>query len=200
MHTLASYTDTNGNQLTTDGSGHFYDTLSSTTPALTVAGSGTSTSPITYSYTAASGAGASYTMNFTNYTVATNFGVSGTSEYKSSAAVPLVTSIVLPDNTQYSFTYEATPGTCTPYSGTTCTTARLASITLPTGGAITYSYSGGSNNGILWSGSAATLTRTTPDGTWTYAHSESGTAWTTLITDPQSNQTNINFEGIYQTV
>jgi RHS repeat-associated protein len=46
------------------------------------------------------------------------------------------------------------------------------------------------------------LTRTTPDtgaNSWTYAHSETGTAWTTTITDPQSNKTVLNFQGTYQT-
>ncbi|MFZ0858078.1 MAG: hypothetical protein WAN10_14595, partial [Candidatus Acidiferrales bacterium] len=117
-----------------------------------------------------------------------------------------MSSIVLPDGSQYTLTYEATPstpasGACTPISGTysaNCVTARLASIQLPTGGTITYAYSGG-NNGILSDGSTATLTRTTPDGTWTYAHSESGTAWTTTVTDPQSNKRVHDFQGVYQT-
>jgi RHS repeat-associated protein len=195
-------TDRNGNQITTDGSGHFYDTLSSTTPVLTVAGSGTPSSPMTFTYTAPSGANAPYTMNYTNYTVATNFGVSGTHEYRSAAAVALVSSIVLPDGSQYAFQYEATPGTCTPYSGTTCVTARVKSVTLPTGGTITYAYSGG-NNGILPDGSTATLTRTTPDGTWTYAQVKgTGAASTTTITDPTTptaNQTVVQFQGIYET-
>ncbi len=43
------------------------------------------------------------------------------------------------------------------------------------------------------------MTRTTPDGTWIYAHSEAGTAWTTTVTDPQNNQTVLNFQGIYET-
>ncbi len=42
-------------------------------------------------------------------------------------------------------------------------------------------------------------TRTTPDGTWTYAHTESGSDWTTTITDPQNNQTAMQFQGIYET-
>jgi RHS repeat-associated protein len=197
-----SGTDRNGNQITVDSSGHFYDTLSSTTPVLTVAGSGTPSSPMTFTYTAPSGANAPYTMNYTNYTVATNFGVSGTHEYKSAAAVALVSTIVLPDGSQYAFQYEATPGTCTPYSGTTCVTARVKSVTLPTGGTITYAYSGG-NNGILPDGSTATLTRTTPDGTWTYAQVKgTGAASTTTITDPTTptaNQTVVQFQGIYET-
>lgn len=204
------YQDRNGNQITlvnVSGTSNYYDTLSSTTPVLSVAGSGTSTSPVTYTYTAPSGANAVYTVNYTNYTVATNFGVSGISEYKSSAALPLVSSIVLPDGTQYTFAYEATPstppaGACTPYAGTACVTARLSSVTLPTGGTITYAYSGG-NNGILPDGSTATLTRTTPDGIWTYAQVKgTGAASTTTITDPTTpagNQSVLQFQGIYET-
>jgi RHS repeat-associated protein len=196
--------DKNGNEITASG-GSYYDTLSSTTPVLTVAGSGTPTSPITFTYTAPSGASASYTMNFISYTVATNFGVSGITEFGKTAE-SLVSSIVLPDGTQYTFLYEATPsipssGACTPLSGTystNCVTARMASVQLPTGGTISYAYSGG-NNGILSDGTVATLQRTTPDGMWTYAHSESGMAWTTTVTDPESNQTVLNFQGIYLT-
>jgi RHS repeat-associated protein len=194
-------TDRNGNEITSNGSGNFYDTISSTTPVLTVSGSGTPSSPMKFTYTSSSGGSPYYQVNFTNYTVATNFGVSGIHEYKSSAAVALVTSIVLPDNSQYNFTYETTPGTCTPYAGTTCVTARITSIQLPTGGKIAYAYSNG-NNGILPDGSTATLTRTTPDGTWIYARTlVSGTQWQTIITDPSAaaNQTSIQFQGIYET-
>ena len=102
-----------------------------------------------------------------------------------------MTGISYPDGTSYSFTYEATPAT-------RATTRAGASVTLPTGGVISYAYSG-SNNGITCAdGSTATLTRTTPDGTWSYAHSESGTAWTTVQTDPQGNVTDLYFQGIYE--
>ena len=132
----ASYTDRNGNQITVDSSGNFYDTVSTATAVLAVSGLGTPASPTKFTYLTSTGGSTYYQMNYTNYTVATNFGVSGISEYKSSAAVPLITSIVLPDNSQYSFTYEATPstpssGACTPYSGTTCVTGRVTQITLP---------------------------------------------------------------------
>jgi hypothetical protein len=184
-------TDTNGNETTLNSSGQFYDTLSSTTPVLTVAG--TAPSNTTFTYTPPSGTNVAYTMKYTSYTVKTNFGCSGISEYGPTAQ-NLVAEIDLPDGSKYTFTYEDTPG----YSGDK--TGRLASVTLPTGGSISYAYSGGSSGHITCAdGSAATLTRTTPDGTWTYAHSESGTAWTTSITDPQSNVTTMNFQGIYAT-
>lgn len=184
-------TDRNGNQITTDGSGHFYDTLSSTTPVLTVGGSGTPSSPTTFTYAAPSGANASYTMKYTTYSIRTNFGCSGISEYGANGTTTanLVSEIDLPDGSKYTFGYESTPG----HSG--FVTGRLASITLPTGGTISYSYSGGSNGIVCADGSAATLQRTTPDGTWIYAHSQySGSHWQTVATDPANNQTQIDFQ------
>ena len=100
-------------------------------------------------------------------------------------------------NDKYTFSYEVTPGdTHSPHY----VTGRLASVTLPTGGTITYAYSGGGSgvNGISCAdGSAATLTRTTPDGTWTYAQVKgTAPASTTTITDPQGNNTVIQFQGL----
>ena len=204
----AKTTDRNGNEISTDGSGNFYDTLSSTAATLVVSGTGTVSSPQKFTYTTSTGGSAYYQVNYTNYTVATNFGISGITEYKSAAAVPLVTGVELPDTSQYTFTYETTPGTCAPYSGTTCVTARLKTVTLPTGGMITYTYSGG-YDGIFSDGSAAGLMRQTPDGTWTYNRTL-GTgsnvgASATLITAPMlsyetnSDQTIEQFQGIYPT-
>jgi RHS repeat-associated protein len=185
--------DRNGNE--TSWGSSIYDTLSSTTPALTISTSG---NPATYTYNAPSGQ-AIFKAHYQTFTVRTNFGCSGVTEYGPTSQ-GLVTEIDLPDynatsnpNAKYTFTYEATPG----YSGDV--TGRLTSITLPSGGTITYSYSGGYNGITCADGSIATLSRTTPDGTWTYAHSESGSAWITLITDPLGNQTNMSFQGIYET-
>ena len=190
-----SVQDRNGNEISLNGSGVITDTLGQT--ALTIAGSGTPSSPMTFTYPAPSGANAVYTEKFSSYTVQTNFGCSGISEFGPTSE-NLVSEIDLPDiatvpSDKYVITYEATPG----HAGNV--TGRIAQITLPTGGTISYSYSGGSNGVTCADGSTATLTRTTPDGTWTYAHSESGTAWTTTATDPQGNETVYNFQGIYQT-
>ena len=67
--------DRNGNELT--GQYTIYDTLNSTTPALTISTS----SPITYTYTAPSGQQASVTVKYQSLTVRTNFGCSGVTEY-----------------------------------------------------------------------------------------------------------------------
>ena len=184
-----SVTDRNGNQISIDTSGNFTDTLGQT--ALTV--TGTAPIPTTFTYTAPSGANASYTMKYTAYTVQTNFACSGISEYGPTSN-NLVSEIDLPDGSKYSFTYEQTAGV----SGNV--TGRLKSVTLPTGGTVTYVYSGGSNGINCSDGSAATLTRATPDGTWTYAQLKgTGAATTNTITDPQNNQTVIQFQGIYET-
>ena len=102
----ATATDANGNQLTVNSSGQFFDTLSSAA-VLTVAGSGTPASPLTYTYTAPSGGNAIYTMAFTQYTVATDFGLSTITDY-GRTSVPLVSSITLPDSSKYSFSYRLT--------------------------------------------------------------------------------------------
>jgi RHS repeat-associated protein len=178
-------TDRNGNQISTNGSS-FTDTLGTT--VLTLSGGGTPSSPITFTYTPPSGTNVSYTMKYGSYNVLTNFGCSGITEY-SATGVSLVSEIDLPDGTKYSFTYEPTPG----HSGDV--TGRLASVTLPTGGSISYTYTG-SNNGIECSdGSTAGLNRTVnPGGEWQYTRSGSGSAWGTTVTDPQGNQTGINFQ------
>lgn len=206
-------TDRNGNQFTIDGSGHFYDTLSSTTAALTVAGTPPSNTTFTYSAPSAS---ASYTMKYTTKSIRTNFGCSSITDYgiNGTTTASLVTEIDLPDynattnpNSRYTFTYEPTPG------HTGFVTGRLATVTLPTGGSITYTYTGGSSGNITCAdGSTPGLTRVLSDGaswsaTWTYARTPgAGAAYTTTVTDPErdtlapsGNQTVIQFQGIYET-
>jgi len=180
--------DVNGNQITSNGSGVFTDTLGTT--ALTV--SGTAPNPVSFTYTSPAGP-ASIVMHYTNQMVKTNFGCSpGIAEYGPTSN-PLVSDITLPDGSQYTFTYEPTPG----FAGDV--TGRIKSVTLPTGGTITYTYSG-VNNGITCAdGSTAGLTRAlNPGGTWTYSRTNpSGLQWKTVIADPTTpvaNQTEIYFQ------
>ena len=181
-----SRTDSNGNQLTAATSGGittFTDTLGLT--ALTLSGG-------TLTYTGPSNVSEQVVQTFTPKTVQTNFGCSGVTEFPATT-VNLTTRISLPDGSSYQFTYEPTPGF--PNS----TTGRIKSVTLPTGGTINYTYTGANHGIICADGSTAGLTRQTPDGSWTYSRSGSGQAWTTTVTDPQSNTTTYKFQGNYET-
>jgi RHS repeat-associated protein len=179
-----TYTDRNGNQISTSGS-TFTDTLGMT--ALTV--SGTAPSPTVFTYTTSSGTPASVTMNYTSYTVQTAFGCAGIAEYPATS-VNLVSSVVLPDGSSYLFQYEPTPG----HAGSV--TGRISEITLRTGGNIQYVYSGGSNGIECSDGSTAGFDRTTMDGTSSYSRSGSGSTWATTILDAATprNQTAISFQ------
>lgn len=196
--TVSTTTDANGNEITSDASGNITDTLG------TVALSASGISPKTFKYTAPNGSTATWTMNYTSYNIKTNFGCSGVAEYTANG-VSLPTSLVLPDGTEYQFTYENT------VNNSGYKTGRLASVTLPTGGSITYTYptiNSGANNGINCSdGSApasvngnASFTRTlSPGGTWTYYRTQvSGNHWQTKMTSPPDpsvgNDTVIDFQ------
>lgn len=196
-----SVQDRNGNEISVtsnNGTYTFTDTLGQTSLTVT----GTAPNPTTFSYTAPSGGTPSYTMKYTSYSIQTNFGCSQVNEYGSNGTTTanLVSEIDLPDGSKYTFQYENTPG----HSG--YVTARLASVTLPTGGTISYTYMG-TNNGIVCSdGSTAGLKRYTPDtggsAFWNYARTaETSSAYVTTVTDPttQANQTIYQFQGIYET-
>lgn len=180
-------TDRNGNQLSTNGTS-FTDTLGTT--ALTI--SGTAPSPVSYTYTGPTGGGVSATVSYVSHTVQTNFGCTGVTDY-GPTSVSLADTITMPDGTTYKVAYEQTPG----HAGNV--TGRIASLTLPTGGQITYAYTGGNNGINCADGSPAGMTRTTLDGTNTYTHSVSGSAGTTTVNDAKGNQTVLQFQQIYET-
>ncbi|HEV2348770.1 MAG TPA: RHS repeat-associated core domain-containing protein [Terriglobia bacterium] len=192
-------TSRNGNTITgtyAGGTTTFTDTLGVT--ALTVSGSGTPSSPYQFQYQAPSGGQVSVKMNFASYTVETHFGCNGVTDYGRTTQMTqnLVNSVSLPDGTSYSITYEPTPSPNHPGA----VTGRIASITLPTGGVISYTYTGANNGIMCGDGSAAGLNRTTPDSVtpWQYTRA-AGPPASTTITDPLGNQTVIDFQGIYET-
>lgn len=159
---------------------------------LTVSGSGTPSSPMLYKYVNPQGTISTITVNYTNYNIKTNFGCSGVPEYTSTGQVPLPTSVVLPDQTQYSISYEDTP------QATGYKTARIASVTLPAGGTIQYQYS------FDCVASQTNLTRTlNPGGTWQYQSNSLGSnEFQTIISDPLSGSAfnhSFHFQGVYET-
>ncbi len=160
----ATYTNPNGNEITESSNGEYTDTTGKV--ALTVTGA--APSPVTMVYTGVNGNPETVSMNYSTYTVQTNFGCSGIAEY-GPLSQSLVSSITYPDGSTYNFSYEPTPGV----SGSV--TGRLASVELRQGGVIQYTYSGGNGGIECADGSTAGLTRTlngdsgSAASTWSYA-------------------------------
>ncbi len=110
------------------------------------------------------------------------------------------------DGETFHFSYEPTPGHPSSVTG------RIAKLTMPLGGSISYAYSGG-NNGIYCvldsfaSPVVPTLTRTVDDGkgnlsTWTYVNTNSSGGlgnYTVTETDPLNNVTVYSFAGAFET-
>ncbi len=185
----STYTDSNGNQITANtGTGAITDTTGNV--ALTFAG--TAPTATTFQYTDTNGNPQTVTLNYTTYTVQTAFNCSNIAEY-GPTSTSLVSSISFPDGSLYQFTYEPTPGV----SGNV--TGRLASVTLPQGGTINYTYSGGSNGIVCADGSTAGLTRklATSAGsaasTWTYTRTPGTGTSTTAVADGLGNNKSYSF-------
>ncbi len=187
-----SITDSNGNQVTEvqpSGNLTHFTSVTDNLNTYAVTASGTYPSPISYTYTAPSGASASYTMSFKSYTIQSSFGCANVNEYPATT-IQILDKITLPDGSYYQFNRELLS------NGNS--TGRLSSVHLPTGGTISYTYSGV----VCQDGSPVTMTRTTPDGQWQYARKnivinglyQVGSS-TTTVTDPLQNQTVINFAG-----
>lgn len=186
-----SVADPNGNTVsfTTSGTTTSYsDTLGKN--VLTVS----TGPPDTYAYTGGDGS-QQFTVTYTGYTVKTDFApsCSNIATDFDAAGLSLPTQIALPNGSgSYTITYEQTPGQP---SGTT--TGRIASITLPTGGTISYTYNSTSCNDLT----ATSLTRTFKPNTageaseiWNYVRNGSDGNDTTTVTDPAGNQQVITFQ------
>src|SRR5260370_24726940 len=112
--------DTNGNFFSSDSNGNVIDTLGRTPVTKSINGNTT-----TYTVQKSDGGQQSYTVTAETINVATNFGVTGVTEY--SGTLTVVQSVGLPDSTQYSFGYDSY--------------GEINSVTLPTGATVTYGYS-----------------------------------------------------------
>ncbi len=193
-----SITDTNGNQINNNGDGTFTDTLGVT--ALAISGGGSASSPRSFTYKVANQSDSSITtaattMSYRTYTVQTNFGCSDSSSASIAEYGPLpmdlVDRITLADGTFYQFNYEVTPGASPNVTG------RLSSITLPTGGMISYQYSGGCNgNGLNADGTIGNLSRTTDGPARSYTRASSTNGSTTTVADEVSNNSVYTFTNV----
>jgi RHS repeat-associated protein len=185
---LGSTVDSNGNKITINSSGQIEDTTGNV--VLTPSGTGTPTSPVKYAYTDTSNTTHYVAVNYSSVNIQTAFGCSGVSEF-SQNGVNLISSIGYDDGTSYSFSYEHT------YTGSTTYTGRLVSVTLPEGGVINYSYSGGSNGIECSDGGTAILTRSMPNDPLTPSTSYTRTPGTnsthTEVVDGLSNYGEYDF-------
>jgi YD repeat-containing protein len=154
--------DTNGNYIT-ESSNNVSDTLGRPVDTLTTCTGGGSC----YQVTNSQGQTSTYKVTTATIAVKTNFGQSGVTEFSGNLAV--VQSITLPDGTSYTFKYDcdsSTNSACGSPSGQSAYYGLLTSMTLPTGGTITYGYTTFSDS---YSNKAQWLTsRTSQSGTWTY--------------------------------
>jgi RHS repeat-associated protein len=180
-------TDPNGNEVSVDSSGHYMDTTGNV--VLTAAGG--APNPLTFTYTDSNGHSQVITVNYRTYTIQTAFGCTW-SEYGPLSA-SLVDNITYPDGSVYHFAYETTPGHSPNVTG------RLASVTLPQGGVITYTYTGGNNGIVCADGGAAGITRSlaadsgSAASTWTYARTPGTGTSHTEVTDGLGNHIAYDF-------
>jgi YD repeat-containing protein len=176
--------DHNGNELTVSAGGSFTDTLGMV--ALTVSGS--PASYISYTYKDTHSSPQTIVAYYGTYTIQTAFGCSGISEY-GPTVMRLLTSITYPDGSIYSFTYEPTPGST--YGNVT---GRLASIQVPTGGTISYAYTGGiscADGGPL--GLTRSLTNDPSGSTRTYSRTPSVSTTNATVLDGLTNTIQYSF-------
>jgi hypothetical protein len=184
------YTDPNGNKTTYNLTGTTLTSIVDNLGTTVITKSGTYPNPVSFTYTSPAGSSASVIRSWKPYTIQSAWGCAGYRE-QSATSTYLTDRVTLPDGTYYQFGYEPS------INGQT--TGRIASVRLPTGGVITYSYSGVTNGIFCVDGTVPTLTRNTPDGPWKYARTHTLDQYGNVnhsvntITDPQNNQTVVNF-------
>lgn len=188
----ATITDTNGNKILANAS-TIIDTTGQAVVTISALQTTGATQSQTYTYTDNQGVSVSVTIQYGNYTVATNFSAISANYVPSEEFPPtpmlLPNEIDLPDGQIYSFTYEPTPG----YPA--YTTARVSTVHLPSGGILQYTY--GVPPGTTQYPPFIELTHVTPDGTWQYTkssiNSPVGLATESLI-NPAGDETVYEFQ------
>lgn len=114
-----TWQDANGNSFSTDGNGNLIDTLGRTPVAKS-----SDASHNYYDILTSKGTTQRVTVNLNTYIVGTAFNQSGILEYSASLTAPA--SVQLPDGSIYQFGYDSY--------------GELTSVTLPTGGTVSYAY------------------------------------------------------------
>ncbi|MFY9531631.1 MAG: RHS repeat-associated core domain-containing protein [Candidatus Acidiferrales bacterium] len=125
-----THQDTNGNSYSTTAPNFDIVDQLGRTPVTTVTNCNGHSNQVCYNVLNSQGSTSTYTVTTESIAVSTNFGQSGATEY--SGNITAVQSIQLPDGTSYQFGYDS--GSTAGHYG------ELTSVTLPTSGQITYSY------------------------------------------------------------
>jgi hypothetical protein len=198
-----SFRDRNGNFLTTGGTAANQTQIDAMGLTVVTAveqnpGNINANPYLNFTSTDVNGGTQTFTTNTSALTIKTNFGCSQSADIPATPAT-VSTGFVFADGRSLTWTYEGTPGNFGDYTG------RLGTITLPTGGTIAYTYSGG-NNGIDCNYAVPpTLTRTLSNGeVTTYQLSFaliSGQNYYALnkVTDNGGNATTYKFTGFGST-
>ena len=141
--------DANGNYMPGAPPDTGWDTLnrqyynSSTSSTCTFTSHSGTTYPECYYVSNSQGTTSSYTISYADVYLSTNFKQYAVTDCSNCLAT-IITSITLPDNTKYTFTYDCDSASgipaCNSPSGQAAYYGLLTSMTLPTGAQITYGY------------------------------------------------------------
>lgn len=184
--------DVDGNELCTDSSGNWADTLGRSIPYLPLgapaAGTGDtsqcvgplpSTSALTESFPSRNGSTASFTFCYATFSINETYNVTE-GYWQAAVNIQMLQSVILPDGKTWIFSYsnDGYPN--------------LTQITLPTGGTISYQWTnflsacGSSPVGTPW---VASRTVNANDGTGSHTWNYTWTASEYKVTDPDGNDT-----------
>ena len=136
--------DTNGNYISwgTGGLGGSIDTAGRSVPATATQNCNGNANETCFKVPNSQGRTSTYTITTATIPVKTAFGQSGVSEF--TGTMNVVQSIELPDGTSYTFNFDCDSSTGNPACGSQANKVAyyglLNSMTLPTGGTITYNY------------------------------------------------------------
>jgi RHS repeat-associated protein len=181
-----SMTDANGNVMSVTST-LYKDTLGMTAATATPS----VTAPTSISWTDAKNGSPAVVINTASVKWQTNFGCTGTpsiTEVPPGGLAAQFSGLSYPDGSSLSITYEPTNLKAGYVTG------RIKTLTIPTGGLVTYTYGGLD----CVHGSFDTLSRVTSDGTTSYSVTPAGTNGTpygavTTITDQGGNKTSYQF-------
>jgi len=196
--------DSNGNYFSTDNlrmnffvgatSGHYYDSLGRIALNNAVGGCTSNPAQMCYYVPNSQGATSEYIVTTASIPVSTDFGEPGVTECNTSCTITVIQSIGLPDGSSYSFKYDCSTGSGNPACGSPTGQSGyyglLTSVTMPTGGQVTYGYQ-------TFKDAYAAYTRwlnsrVSEGGTWSYAPAvlttcsvgQTGCQQTTTVTKP----------------